>query len=250
MGKKLNLRQQLKNHIGLVLISGIVILLISQLAVFSQFYTIKIMRKGETSLADKSVLSDLKNKSALPDLINLDEVNEENLAAAKAYIKFKNIKESFIPTGIPEVYGQELSISFDKVQDAINKVRLYGPTYGKGEQKITLSGTDMERYKKIGESIACEYCCGVKTLTKPDGSAACGCAHSIMMRGLSAYLIKNHPEVTDEWILGELSKWKTTYFPKQTLSSELLALEKSGEEGIKEILQEFPDFLPQMVGGC
>jgi len=25
---------------------------------------------------------------------------------------------------------------------------------------------------------------------------------------------------------------------------------KAGESGIEQILKEFPDFLPQMVGGC
>ncbi len=173
-----------------------------------------------------------------------------NLAAAAAYLKFKKIKSSFIPFGVPAVYGQELNISFDEVQDAINKVRVFGPTYGTEEKKIVLTGSDLERYVNIGSQTSCEYCCGVKTLVREDGEAACGCAHSIMMRGLAAYLIKNHPEFSDEQILNELNIWKRTYFPKQTLSAKLEALEQSGEQGIKEILQEFPDFLPQMVGGC
>jgi len=71
-----------------------------------------------------------------------------------------------------------------------------------------------------------------------------------MMRGLAAYLIKNHPELSDDQILNELNTWKITFFPKQTLSAKLLELEKAGESGIKELLEEFPDFLPQMVGGC
>ena len=88
-------------------------------------------------------------------------------------------------------------------------------------------------------------------MTKEDGTAACGCDHSQMMRGLTAYLIKNHPqEFTDEQILEELTKWKKTYFPKQTLSAELDKMAKAGEPGIEQILKEFPDFLPQMVGGC
>ena len=71
-----------------------------------------------------------------------------------------------------------------------------------------------------------------------------------MMRGLAAYLIINHPEFSDEQILKELNTWKITFFPKQTLSAYLQELVESGEAGIKEILEEFPDFLPQMVGGC
>lgn len=173
---------------------------------------------------------------------------------AVAYIKFKEIKKSFMPSGVPNVYGQEFGISFDKVQDAIDKVAVLDPTYGLEGKKIALTDlneTELGRYKKIGASIACEYCCGVKTLTQEDGVAACGCAHSQMMRGLAAYLIKKHPqEFTDEQILEELTKWKRTYFPKQTLSTELDRMAKAGEPGIEQILKEFPDFLPQMVGGC
>lgn len=175
---------------------------------------------------------------------------EENQKEVLAYLRFKEIKASFIPTGVPDVYGQELNISFDQVQDAINKVRIFGPTYGQEGKKIILTGADLERYINIGFQTSCEYCCGARTLVREDGTAACGCAHSIMMRGLAAYLIKNHPELSDEQILEELNTWKRTYFPKQTLSAKLIELEKAGEPGIKELLEEFPEFLPQMVGGC
>lgn len=171
-------------------------------------------------------------------------------SAAASYLKFKEVKAAFVPTGVPDVYGQELGISFDKVQEAINKVRVFGPTYGTEDQKIILTGADLERYINIGFQIACEYCCGVETLVFEDGSAACGCAHSIMMRGLTAYLIQNHPELSNDWILEELTKWKRTYFPKQTLSAELDKRVKAGETGIKEVMEEFPDLMPQMVGGC
>ncbi len=223
-----------KNKIVLILVGAVILMF------FNRFYNVKIIKKSGSVKSDYSDWG-----SELGDLSN------EDLASAQSYIKFKKIKASFIPSGTPEVYGQELAISFDEVQDAINKVQIYGPTYGEEDKKIILTGADMDRYKNIGESIACEYCCGVKTLTKEDGSAACGCAHSIMMRGLAAYLIKNHPnEFTDEQILDELTKWKITYFPKQTLSTKLTEMEKAGESGIKDLLEEFPDFLPQMVGGC
>jgi hypothetical protein len=71
-----------------------------------------------------------------------------------------------------------------------------------------------------------------------------------MMRGLAAYLIKNHPELSDKQILTELETWKITYFPKETLMAKLGEMEKAGDSGIKEIQKEFPDFLPKMVGGC
>lgn len=177
-------------------------------------------------------------------------LSDSDLSAASAYLKFKSIKSSFIPTGVPAVYGQELGISFDRVQDAINKVRVMGPTYGKGDMKIILTGANLERYTNIGQQISCQYCCKATTLVRKDGVAACGCAHSIMMRGLAAYLIENHPEFSDDRILDELRAWKITYFPKETLTAKLTQLEKGGDEEIKEILKEFPDFLPKMVGGC
>lgn len=141
-----------------------------------------------------------------------------------------------------------MGISFDQVQDAINKTAPLDPTYG--QKKIILTGPDLERYISIGSQIACQYCCGAKTLVFGDSKAACGCAHSQMMRGLTAYLIKNHSELSDEQILEELNAWKRTYFPKQTLSAKLKELEDADEPGIKELLEEFPEFLPQMVGGC
>jgi hypothetical protein len=177
-------------------------------------------------------------------------LSESDLTAASAYLKFKNVKSSFIPTGIPAVYGQELNISFDEVQDAINKVRVMGPTYGKGDKKIVLTGENLKRYTNIGQQIACEYCCKATTLVRKNGVAACGCAHSIMMRGLTAYLIEKHPELSDDQILDELRAWKITYFPKETLTAKLAQMEKGGDEEIKVILKEFPDFLPKMVGGC
>lgn len=181
-----------------------------------------------------------------PEITKKTPLSDEE--AAQAFLKFREIKNSFIPSGIPAVYGQELNISFDQVQDAINKVAPLDPTYG--QEKITLTGTDLERYIKIGSQIACQYCCGAKTLVFENGEAACGCDHSQMMRGLAAYLIKNHPELSDEQILKELNSWKITYFPKQTLTQELDRRLKAGETDIQAILEEFPEFLPQMVGGC
>lgn len=168
--------------------------------------------------------------------------------AAAAYLKFKEIKENTIPSGVPEIYGKELNISFDQVQEAINKVAPFDLTYGKN--KIELNSQEMERYIKIGLQTACKYCCGAQTLVFENGEAACGCDHSQMMRGLAAYLIKNHPELSDDKILQELNTWRATYFPKQSLTEKLAEMEKAGDSSIKEILEEFPEFLPQMVGGC
>lgn len=183
-----------------------------------------------------------------PPKANLDDTD---LAEAAAYLKFKEIRASVTPSGVPDIYGDKLSLSFDRVQESIDIMVPYGPTYGQEGKKIVLTGSDLERYKNIGSSIACEYCCGVTTLVFPDGEAACGCAHSIMMRGLAAYLIKNYPnKFSDQEILEELAEWKALFFPKQTLTAKLQELEKAGEPGIREILEEFPEFMPSMVGGC
>lgn len=180
--------------------------------------------------------------------ISRDYSYKADMAEAAAYLRFKEIRADFMPSGVPDIYGNELDVSFDDVQDAIDKMIIFDPTYG--EDKIILEGSDLERYISIGSQTSCQFCCGAKTLVFEDGEAACGCAHSQAMRGLGAYLIKNHSELSDEQILKELNTWKRTYFPKQTLSEKLLEMEKAGEPGIKELLEEFPDFLPQMVGGC
>jgi hypothetical protein len=200
----------------------------------------------QLSELQKREFEDEEIKSKIETLTK--EIHE--LRVLNPYYRFKEIKNSFIPSGIPEIYGEELNVSFDLVQDAINKVRLFDPTYGQEGKKIVLKGAELERYIKIASQTACQYCCGAKTLVDSKGNATCGCAHSAMMRGLAAYLIKNYPELSDEQILKELSNWKIAFFPKQTLSAKLQEMEKAGEAGIKEILEEFPEFLPQMVGGC
>lgn len=222
----------------IVLVIGIVI---GGLLMVTHYNNIK------TSETPEYIVEEETNEGACQVDLSGDS-NEEDLVAASAYLKFKNIKGSFIPTGVPDIYGRELNISFDKVQDAIDKVAPLDPTYG--EKKIVLTGTDLERYIEIGSQTACKYCCSAKTLVKENGEAACGCAHSQMMRGLAAYLIKNHPELSNSQILEELNTWRISYFPKQTLTEKLTEMEEAGISGVKEMLQEFPDFLPQMVGGC
>lgn len=213
------------------------------IVVFSQFYDINITKERTST---SSPVSQINYKEFSVDLNNL---TEEEVASVKAFLKFKKIKTQIIPSGVPNIYGRELAVNFDQVQESMNKMRVFGPTYGK-EQKITLTGKDKERYINISSQTSCQYCCGAEALVREDGQAACGCAHSIAMRGLAAYLIKNHPELSDEEILTELNTWKKSFFPKQTLTATLQNLKESGEKDIEQVLEEFPDFLPQMVGGC
>ena len=231
-----------------ILISSLFVVLGIAIGAFSVLAIINASNDSDTILTNRTDLASCNFNISREDLEESLGQDNPNIDSALAYVKFREIRSAFVPSGVPEVYGQELDISFDQVQDAINKVAIFDPTYGK--QKIELSDNDLQRYIDINLSISCEYCCGAETLVFENGDAACGCEHSQMMRGLAAYLIKNHQQMSNQDILDELVSWKRTYFPKQTLSVELKKLEESGEEGIKEILEEFPDFLPQMVGGC
>lgn len=171
-----------------------------------------------------------------------------------------------ISKGVPAIYGEELGVSFSEVQAAINVMRQYDPTYGK-EKKITLAGSDLQRYIDIGLRISCEYCCGAKSIIRKDGEAACGCAHSWAMRGLIAYLIQNHgSEYTNDKILREVARWKGMYFPKQMIkkmseqlqsgnytpdiASLILDLDLSNYSGQDAPLPSEIKDLPSMVGGC
>lgn len=172
-----------------------------------------------------------------------------------------------ISQGVPEIYGEELGVSFNEVQQAINVVKQFDPTYGK--QKIILAGADLQRYIDVGLRISCEYCCGAKSIIKADGDAACGCAHSWAMRGLIAYLVQNHgSEYTNDEILREIARWKAMYFPKQMIQK--LARQLQGEAFTPDTASlvlgiDLPDYgqgsknaplpsdlegLPNMVGGC
>lgn len=124
-----------------------------------------------------------------------------------------------IPTGVPAVYGEELGITYDdvspnnaqKTEETINLL-------GNIDRTEELEGAQLERYidllYKKYNGIACEYCCGARSVIFSNGQAACGCAHSYAMRGLTKYLIKYHgDEFSDDQILTEVGKWKTLFFP-------------------------------------
>ncbi len=118
-----------------------------------------------------------------------------------------------LPKGTPDIYGSELGVSYNDV--SASNPQLADATMAKLTQyeDMQLNSVQMERYIKIGSSIACEYCCGAKTLVFSNGERACGCAHSYAMRGLAKYLLTKHPEMTDLEILNELGKWKVLFFP-------------------------------------
>lgn len=125
-----------------------------------------------------------------------------------------------IPAGTPEIYGEELGVSYDDIsasnpQLADSTIRLLGNI----DRSETLEGEELERYIEIlynlENGISCEYCCGARSIIFDNGQPACGCAHSYAMRGLTKYLIKYHGDAfTDEEILAEIGKWKVLFFPE------------------------------------
>lgn len=172
------------------------------------------------------------------------------------------VQAAVIPTGTPNIYGQELGIKYEDVNQ--NNPGLADKTIGimaNLDRTMDLQGDDLERYIDISSQISCEYCCGagsiivrredVEEMNKKieaaiesgqiteeqagrykisAGAAACGCAHSYAMRGLAKYLITEHgDEFTDEEILNELAKWKTLFFPGP-MSAKAEVMKQQGVE--------------------
>lgn len=140
--------------------------------------------------------------SAAPPSIDLSSGDTQALVAAT------------IPTGTPE-YGASAKVSFDNPVQSISVLAGY-------ENSVTLSDSEMQRYIGIAGQISCEYCCGAPSIIDSKGRAACGCAHSGAMRGLGKWLIKNRPSMSDDAVLEELGKWKTLFFPKDSIKKALL----------------------------
>lgn len=169
---------------------------------------------------------------------------------------------SVIPTGVPDVYGEELGIRYDDV--SVNSPRTTEETIellGNIDRVETLTGNDLERYIDIlynqHKGLSCEYCCGARSIIFENGQPACGCAHSYAMRGLTKYLIKYHgDEMTDDEILTEAAKWKVLFFPgimegkaqvmeANGLSTDYLNLATNKYRGIEQ-----GQASGGMVGGC
>ncbi|MBS3106742.1 hypothetical protein J4419_03715 [Candidatus Woesearchaeota archaeon] len=139
------------------------------------------------------------------------------------------------PTGIPAIYGNELGVSFDAVSPATPDLadstiqRL-----GQLDVDLTLNAEQKKRYINVlytlNKGISCEYCCGARAVIFENGEAACGCAHSFAMRGLTKYLIINHgAQYTDEQLLEEAGKWKMLFFPTQ-MGQKAAVLKANGIE--------------------
>ncbi|MBL7058892.1 hypothetical protein ISS08_00350 [Candidatus Pacearchaeota archaeon] len=169
---------------------------------------------------------------------------------------------SIIPTGVPEIYGDELGVAYDFV--SANDPQLADQTISflsSIDRTETLEGADLERYINIlyvsHGGISCEYCCGARSIIFENGQAACGCAHSYAMRGLAKYLILNHgEEYTDEEILEEVGKWKVLFFPGiMQGKADIMASKGISTDYISLTSNDYRDIEKGqtsggMVGGC
>lgn len=182
-----------------------------------------------------------------------------------------------IPRGTP-FYGEALGVSFEDPIRSLEIIAQLDPSYGRSKVQLTTQ-EEKARYIDIltTPTITCEYCCGVKTAVTQDGRPTCGCKHSWAMRGLTAYLIKNHPQLSDDEIKKEVIRWKGLFFPKQMIqryveetqtgqyTPDIAALlldvdEKklnemkqsiaSGEGAQGNVAASSINNLPSMVGGC
>lgn len=121
-----------------------------------------------------------------------------------------------IPRGTP-FYGEALGVSFEDPIRSLDIIANLDPAYGR--TKVQLSSEEKQRYISIltTPSMGCEYCCGADTAVTKDGRPTCGCQHSWAMRGLTAYLIQNYPDLSDDEIKREVARWKGLFFPKQMI---------------------------------
>ena len=126
----------------------------------------------------------------------------------------QEIASKILPKGVPGGYGAELAVSFDNAAGAINVLA----PFEQDTRENKLEGEMLERYIAMGQQATCEFCCGATTMTNPDGTKACGCAHSAAMRGIVAYMLENYGnEMSNEQILEEVHKWKAVFFPGPTV---------------------------------
>jgi len=185
----------------------------------------------------------------------------------------EDISNLVVPSSMP-FYGAELGLdytSLTNINRSITKLGVMAPM--QGSSPIRLNEAEMKRYIAIGTepTVTCEFCCGVMTLVREDGSPTCGCAHSIGMRGTVAYLIRNYPSMTNAEISYEIMRQKGMYFPKQMQEKMATQLSSDSVEftpDIKYLTQNLsagklakirkqsreagfvPKENPDMVGGC
>lgn len=208
----------------------------------------------------KSIELALLALTAVVVLFNFVQIGQMNGSGSLIFARAAG--NGIIPTGVPKIYGSELGISFDDVSPYdMQKADQTIAVLKNIDKTVELSGANLERYINIlyhmNNGISCEYCCGAKAVIFEDGKAACGCAHSYAMRGLTKYLITEHgDEYTDEEIFEEVGKWKVLFFPdimqgkadimeQQGIDIDYLTLTSNMYRGVEK-----GQAAGSMVGGC
>lgn len=164
----------------------------------------------------------------------LNQVEKELESLRNAGPGQENARVVSLPTGTPDIYGKELDVEYQDVsQESPQKAEKVLKKFSSYDG-IELSEENRQRYIDIlydmNGGISCEYCCEARSVINEKGEPGCGCSHAVAMRGLTKYLLKNHgEEMTNQEIFGEVSRWKTRYFPKQT-ESKAAALQQQGTE--------------------
>ncbi|MDP3917177.1 MAG: hypothetical protein Q8Q42_02715 [Nanoarchaeota archaeon] len=198
------------------------------------------------------------------DLFSVKDVSKVTTSANKAASNTNLLtgQSKIIPKGIPEVYGKELQFSYDdidpydaaKANNAIEK-------FSNFDRTLNLEGSSLDRYVKLlyedYGGMSCEFCCGARSVIFENGEAACGCAHSYAMRGLTKYLLTNHPDMSDEEILEEVGKFKVLFFPT-THEAKAQMMEEKGIDvnyislttNINRGIEKGAQTGGAMVGGC
>ena len=170
----------------------------------------------------------------------------------------QDVIKAVIPTGTP-AYGAELGVSYDTPVPSLT-------TLAGLDRKVPTSSLTPEekaRFINVNTKISCEFCCGAAATVDQQGRDLCGCSHAASFRGLSKYLIKNHPaEYTDDQILLELTRWKALYYPRNMVEKGVAAVQNGLELSPavlndRDLLKKVQSkdlssvgSLPSMVGGC
>src|SRR3989338_4936598 len=95
-------------------------------------------------------------------LNNMSEMSATGFAVATGV---QTAAASVIPTGIPEVYGNELGVSYDDISPYDQqKADLTIRKLAYLDQNIELNQQELQRYINIGLKISCEYCCGADSI--------------------------------------------------------------------------------------
>jgi hypothetical protein len=170
--------------------------------------------------------------------------------------------KDFIATGVPDRYGKDLGFAYDDIDpyDAA-KANAAIAIFSNLDRTLIVEGAELQRYIKIlyqdYGGMSCEFCCGAQSIIFENGKPACGCAHSYAMRGLTKYLLLNHPDMNDEEILEEVAKFKVRFFPTIHLS-KLQVMEDKGIDvdfigltaNVNRGIEKGTTTGGGMVGGC